>query len=77
MFWSFTFRKHEKSVANLWERDIGCEIMRRTTKSWNLASLNLMFKFYLCYIQQLSYHSLVRETCLATHVFYLNISLDL
>ena len=53
VFWSFTFPKDEKSVANLWERDVGREIMRLTTKSWNLASLNLIFKFYLCYIQQL------------------------
>lgn len=53
VFWSFTFQKHEKAVANLWECDIGHEIMRLMTKSWNLASLNLIFKFYLCYIQQL------------------------
>ena len=53
MFWSFTFGKHEKSVANLWDRDVGQEIMRLKTKSWNLASLNLIFKFWVCYIQQL------------------------
>ena len=52
-FGSFTFGKHEKSVANLWEHDIGREIMRLKTKSWNLASLNLIFKFCVCYIQQL------------------------
>ena len=32
---------------------IGREIMTLMTKSWNLASLNLIFKFYFCYIQQL------------------------
>ena len=34
-------RKHEKSVANSWEREIGREIVRLTTKSWNLASVRL------------------------------------
>ena len=30
-----------ESVANTWERDIGFEIVRLTTKPWDLASLKL------------------------------------
>ena len=33
-------RKHEKSVASLWEREICCDTMRLITKSWDLASLS-------------------------------------
>ena len=40
-FLEFDFlRKREKSVANLQEREIRHEIMRLTTKSWDLASLS-------------------------------------
>ena len=40
-FLEFDFlRKREKSVANLQERQIPHEIMRLTTKSWDLASLS-------------------------------------
>ena len=42
MFLEFDFsKKHEKSVANSWEREIGREIVRLTTKSWDLASVRL------------------------------------
>ena len=34
-------RNREKSVANSWEREIGREIVRLTTKSWDLASVRL------------------------------------
>ena len=40
VFWSLTSRKHEKSVANLWEHEICCDTMRLITKSWDLASLS-------------------------------------
>ena len=42
MFLEFDFsRKYEKSVANSLEREIGREIVRLTTKSWDLASVRL------------------------------------
>ena len=42
MFLEFDFsRKNEKSVANSLEREIGREIVRLTTKSWDLASVRL------------------------------------
>ena len=42
MFLKFDFsRKYEKSVANSLEREIGREIVRLTTKSWDLASVRL------------------------------------
>ena len=38
IFWSWLSRELEKSVANSWERERGREIVRITTKSWDLAS---------------------------------------
>ena len=35
-------RKREKSVANTWEHEIGCEIVRLTTKSWVLACRSVL-----------------------------------
>ena len=35
----YFLRNREKSVANSWEREIGREIVRLTTKSWDLASV--------------------------------------
>ena len=40
LFWVWLLRKCEMSVANSWERGIGCEMVRLVTKSWDLASLS-------------------------------------
>ena len=37
----YFLRNREKSVANSWEREIGREIVRLTTKSWDLANVRL------------------------------------
>ena len=48
-FLEFNFlRKHEKSVANSWEQEVGHEILRLTTKLWDLASLELYFSMLCC-----------------------------
>ena len=48
-FLEFDFlRKHEKSVANSWEQEVGHEIVRLTTKLWDLASLEFYFSMLCC-----------------------------
>ena len=37
----YFLRNREKSVANSWEREIGREIVRLETKSWDLANVRL------------------------------------
>ena len=37
----YFLRNREKSVANSWEREIGREIVRLKTKSWDLANVRL------------------------------------